>query len=183
MARAHPGTVAPEMAILHAWRFCPRCATELDRTAAPARVECAACGFVGYANSSPCVCAVVEDGQGRILLSRRAVEPDRGLWDVPGGYLEEHEHPLEGLRRELLEETGLSIEPGRFLGIWMDTYGPAPDANATLNLVWTARIVAGDPVAADDVSELRWFAAGEIPPPDELAFDLLPSVFRAWQSS
>ena len=74
---------------------------------------------------------------------------------------------------------GLSIEPGRFLGIWMDTYGPAPDANATLNLVWTARIVAGDPVAADDVSELRWFAAGEIPPPDELAFDLLPSVFRA----
>ena len=45
----------------------------------------------------------------------------------------------------------------------MDTYGDAPDANATLNLFWTARVVAGEPVAADDVSELRWFAAGRAP--------------------
>ena len=89
--------------------------------------------------------------------------PEQGLWDIPGGYLEEHEHPLDGLRRELLEETGLTIEPERFLGVFMDTYGDAPDANATLNLVWTARIVAGEPVAADDVAELRWFAPDELP--------------------
>jgi ADP-ribose pyrophosphatase YjhB (NUDIX family) len=170
------------MAVLSAWRFCPRCATELDRTDAPARVECAACGFVGYANSAPCVCAIVEDDRGRVLLGRRAVQPDRGLWDTPGGYLEEHEHPIDGLRRELLEETGLTIEPERFLGIWMDTYGTAPDANATLNLFWTARIVAGEPVAADDVAELQWFAADDLPPADELAFTLLPSVFEAWRA-
>ena len=171
------------MAILHAWRFCPRCATELDRTHAPSRVGCSACGFVGYANSAPCVCAIVEDDVGRVLLGRRAVAPDRGLWDTPGGYLEEHEHPLVGLRRELLEETGLSVEPTRFLGIWMDTYGDAPDANATLNIFWTARIVAGEPVAADDVGELRWFDPDELPSADELAFSLLPSVFEAWQAS
>jgi ADP-ribose pyrophosphatase YjhB (NUDIX family) len=171
------------MAILHAWRFCPRCATVLDRSRAPARVECFRCGFVGYANSAPCVCAVVEDDAGRILLGRRAVAPDRGLWDTPGGYLEEHEHPLDGLRRELLEETGLTVEPARFLGIWMDTYGDAPDANATLNLFWTVRIVAGEPVAADDVAELRWFDHDELPSADELAFTLLPSVFEAWQAA
>jgi 8-oxo-dGTP diphosphatase len=171
------------MAILSAWRFCPRCATELDRAHAPARVECNACGFVGYANSSPCVCAIVEDENGRVLLGRRAVAPDRGLWDTPGGYLEEHEHPLDGLRRELLEETGLTVAPERFLGVWMDTYGTAQDANATLNLFWTARIVAGEPVAADDVAELRWFAADELPPADELAFTLLPSVFEAWRTA
>ena len=171
------------MTILHAWRFCPRCATELGRDHAPARVECSACGFVGYANSSPCVCAIVEDDNGRVLLGRRAIEPDRGLWDTPGGYLEEHEHPLDGLRRELLEETGLTVEPARFLGVWMDTYGDAPDANATLNLFWTARIVAGEPVAADDVAELRWFAPVELPPAEELAFTLLPSVFETWQAA
>ncbi len=171
------------MAILHAWRFCPRCAAELDRTSAPARVECGACGFVGYANSAPCVCALVEDESGRILLGRRAIEPELGLWDTPGGYLEEHEHPLDGLRRELLEETGLTIEPVRFLGAWMEWYGTAPDANATLNLFWTARVVAGEPVAADDVAELGWFAAEELPPSGELAFTLLPSVFEAWRTS
>jgi ADP-ribose pyrophosphatase YjhB (NUDIX family) len=170
------------MAVLHAWRFCPRCATELDRTYAPARVECSACGFVGYANSAPCVCAIVEDDLGRVLLGRRAAEPECGLWDTPGGYLEEHEHPLDGLRRELLEETGLTVEPERFLGVWMDTYGTAPDAKATLNLFWTARIVAGEPVAADDVAGLRWFAPDELPDDDELAFTLLPSVFEAWRT-
>src|SRR4051794_4858587 len=171
------------MAILHGWRFCPRCGSDLDRSQHPARVECPACGFVGYANSAPCACAIVEDAEGRILLGRRAIEPFRGLWDVPGGYLHEHEHPLDGLRRELLEETGLTVEPERFLGVFMDVYGDEPDANATLNLFWTARILSGEPAAADDVSELRWFGPDELPPLDELAFSLLPSVLEVCRSS
>ena len=170
------------MAVLHAWRFCPRCASELDRTHAPARVDCPACGFVGHANSSPCVGVIVEDDAGRVLLARRAVQPYRGMWDTPGGYLEEGEHPLDGLRRELLEETGLTVEPREFLGAFMDWYGDAPDANATLNLFWTARVVSGEPAPDDDVAELRWFAPGELPPDEELAFTLLPSVFAAWMS-
>jgi len=170
------------MAILHGWRFCPRCGGILDVAEAPARVACTSCGFVFYANSAPCACAIVEDDAGRVLLGRRAVEPYRGLWDTPGGYLHELEDPLDGLRRELLEETGLAIEPKRFLGIWMDTYGDGPAANATLNLFWTARIVAGEPVAADDVAELRWFAPDRLPSGGELAFSLLPSVFAAWRS-
>lgn len=170
------------MAVLHAWRFCPRCASELDRAHAPARVECPTCGFVGHANSSPCVGVIVEDEAGRVLLARRAIEPYRGMWDTPGGYLEEGEHPLDGLRRELLEETGLTVEPKVFLGAFMDWYGDAPDANATLNLFWTARVVSVDPAPDDDVAELRWFAPYELPPADELAFTLLPSVFAAWRS-
>jgi ADP-ribose pyrophosphatase YjhB (NUDIX family) len=104
------------------------------------------------------------------------------MWDIPGGYLEEHEHPLDALRRELLEETGLAIEPDGFLGVWMDWYGAAPDANSTLNLVWTVRVTGGDLQAADDVAELAWFAPDALPPPEELAFTLLPSVFEAWRA-
>jgi ADP-ribose pyrophosphatase YjhB (NUDIX family) len=125
---------------------------------------------------------IVEDEEGRVLLARRAIDPYRGMWDTPGGYLEEGEHPVDGIHRELLEETGLTVEPGEFLGAFMDWYGDAPDANATLNLFWTASVVSGDPVPADDVAELRWFAAHEVPADEEFAFTVLPSVLDAWRS-
>jgi ADP-ribose pyrophosphatase YjhB (NUDIX family) len=166
------------MAILHDWRFCPRCAGRLDKR--DDAVHCPACGFVGYANSAPTASALVEDDQGRVLLSRRAVEPYAGKWDIPGGYLEEGEHPLDGLRRELLEETSLQIEPEELMGIWMDWYGDGPGANATLNLYWTARVAGGDPVAADDVAELRWFAPDELPSSTEIAFSNTIEVLEAW---
>ena len=96
--------------------------------------------------------------------------PDAGLWDTLGGFLDEGEHPLDGLRRELREETGLEVEPGAFLGTYLDTYGDDPEATSVLNLVWEARIVSGDPAPADDVSELRWFPRDAPPPPEECAF-------------
>ncbi len=58
-----------------------------------------------------------------MLLARRKFEPQAGKWDLPGGFLEEDEEPLDGLRRELREETGVEIEPLELAGIWADRYG------------------------------------------------------------
>ena len=169
------------MAILHGWKTCPRCATPLDGE--EAHLHCPGCGSTYYANSAPCVSALVEDADGRVLLARRAVEPDLGLWDCPGGFLEEGEDPLEGLRRELLEETGLVAGPARFVGIWMDVYGDAPEAAATLNIYWAVQVEDGEPVAADDVAELRWFGAAELPTPDELAFSTVEDALAEWRAT
>jgi ADP-ribose pyrophosphatase YjhB (NUDIX family) len=165
------------MGELGEWRFCPRCRAELRYEGS--RVECEACGFVAYASSKPTAGALVEDG-GRVLLARRAHEPFRGRWDIPGGFLEEGEHPLDGVRRELHEETGLDIEPLEFLGVWMDRYGGDSTAEATMNLYWTARVVSGDPEPADDVSELAWFAPEDLPEKEELAFENVPLVLEAY---
>jgi ADP-ribose pyrophosphatase YjhB (NUDIX family) len=119
---------------LSGWRYCPRCASEL--TGDEARLECPACGFVAYASSAPTASALVVDG-GRVLFSRRRYEPFAGRWDLPGGFLQEGEHPLDALRRELTEETGLTVEPERFVGVWIDDYAD----RKTLNLYWTARIL------------------------------------------
>ena len=101
---------------------------------------------------------------------------------MPGGFIEEGEPPLDALRRELLEETGLVIEPIDFFGAWVDRYGDAEEAPSTLNLYWTAQIVSGEPEAADDVSELAWFPSDDLPPDEELAFRNVAEALRSWRS-
>ncbi|HKA27450.1 MAG TPA: NUDIX hydrolase, partial [Gaiellaceae bacterium] len=155
------------MGELEGWKICPRCGAELAGDTA--RRTCGTCGFVVYAGSKPTASALCV-ANGRVLLARRAHPPFEGFWDIPGGFLNEGEDPLDGLRRELKEETGLDVEPERFLGIWVDRYGGDSTAKATLNLYWTARVVGGEATAADDVSELRWFDRDELPSPSELAF-------------
>ena len=81
------------MTILQGWRYCPRCQAELKGD--EKRVECPQCGFVAYGGGPvPTSTAVVVDGEGRVLLGRRAIEPDQGRWDLPGGFIEDGEHPL-----------------------------------------------------------------------------------------
>jgi ADP-ribose pyrophosphatase YjhB (NUDIX family) len=166
------------MGMLTGWRHCPLCASALEQR--EGRVRCAECGFALYAHSVPAVAAYVVDDDRQVLLARRAREPDAGLWDAPGGFVEEGEDALEALHRELLEETGLTVEPGAFVGTFVDTYGDGPDAISVLNLVWEAAIVAGDPVASDDVSELGWFPPDALPPDTDLAFRWLARSLRAW---
>lgn len=166
------------MSELHSWYFCPRCAGALVREGEHA--SCPTCGSEFYAKSAPTVGALCEDEQGRLMLVRRAVEPRRGKWDTPGGFLEEGEAPLDGLRRELLEETGLEVEAGDFIDALPDLYGEGPGAQWVLSLNWTARVVGGTPAPADDVSEIRWFAASELPPAEEIAFPSVARVIGLW---
>ena len=158
------------------WRFCPICGEAIARAAD--RVECAACGFVLYPHSAVTASILPEDGD-RVLLARRGIEPFRDCWDVIGGFVGEREHPLDGLRREVREETGLEVEVDRLFGIWMGDY----EGRATLNLFWTGRLGPGAPQASDDVAELRWFARDALPPADELAFDgLIATVLATWRN-
>jgi ADP-ribose pyrophosphatase YjhB (NUDIX family) len=166
------------MGLLDGWTVCPRCASELTRHGNA--VECRACGFVLYAHSAVTVLVLPEDEHGRVLLARRGIEPFQGSWDAIGGFLEEGEHPLAGVRREVQEETGLDFEPRDLLGIWMGRYGD--ERRATLNLFWTGRLGAGMPQPADDVAELRWFSADDLPAAEELAFEgLVADVLAAWR--
>lgn len=151
------------MPFLDGWSHCPRCGAGLAGDLE--RLECPACGLVIYSNPAPAACALVEDDDGRILLTRRAWEPYAGMWDVPGGFLGEQEHPLDALRRELLEETGLEVEPTEWYGAFMVPY----EGRTVVNLVWRARVLGGTPRPADDVSELGWFSRADLPPLEEIA--------------
>jgi len=163
------------MGILDGWRFCPRCAEPV--AAFPGRAECPSCGFVAWASSVPGAQALLEE-EGRVMLGRRALDPSAGLWDIPGGFLEETEHPVDALKREFLEETGLQVEPVEFLGSWMQGY----EGRTVLCLTWIVRRVAGEPRAGDDLTELRWFGQDELPDPGELAFETFVEILALWRA-
>jgi 8-oxo-dGTP diphosphatase len=164
---------------LDGWKHCPVCATPVEP--ADGSFECPGCGFVAYAHSMPTASAVVGDDEGRVLLSRRARAPAAGKWDLPGGFLQEGEHPLDCLHRELREEAGIGLTGERLLGIWIDHYEYKRRVLATLNIYYGAGIGEGTPRPADDVAELRWFAPDEVPA-TELAFGHITDVLSAWRN-
>lgn len=163
---------------LEVWKHCPVCASRIEPEGG--KVECAACGFVDYANPKPTASALVLDDDGRVMFSRRASDPAAGKLDLPGGFVEEGEHPLDCLHRELREEAGIGLRDTEFIGIFMDWYGVDERQISTLNIYWSARIADGTPEPADDVQEFIFAAADEIPW-DELAFEHLPDVLSAWR--
>ncbi len=122
------------------------------------REVCPACGFVAFRNAKPCVVLLIERDR-KLLLVRRRIDPYRGWWDIPGGFLEEDEHPREGAVREAREETGLRIAIDELVGVYLDRSGDY----YTLNLAYRTHVVAGRERAGDDADALAWFAPRELP--------------------
>jgi A/G-specific adenine glycosylase len=123
----------------------------------------------------------VLDGRGHVLLGRRGIEPHRGLWDTPGGFTRPGESLEDCVRRELREEAGIEVEVGRLITTLPDVYGS--DGEETVNAFYECRLAAGEPRPDDDVAELRWFAPGDLPAGDELAFACVRAALAAWLSA
>jgi 8-oxo-dGTP diphosphatase len=106
-----------------------------------------------------CVGALVYDRHGRLLLIRRANEPGRGLWSLPGGRVEPGETDHQALIREVAEETGLRVRPDRFVG---RVARPAP-SGAVYDIADYACELEGPerPVAGSDADDARWASAAD----------------------
>ena len=107
----------------------------------------------------PAVGAVVTDDSGRLLLVLRGRDPGRGLWSVPGGKVESGEGLREATAREVLEETGLTVDVGREL--WVARV-PAGDGVEFEIHDFAATVVGGELRAGDDADDARWFRPGEL---------------------
>lgn len=146
--------------------YCPGCGAPLG---APRPTRCVRCGRGHWRNAKPCGGALVVS-DGRLLLVRRAKEPFRGWWDIPGGFCEATELPEEAAVREVREETGVHVEITGLVGMWMDRYDGDGEPQDTLNVYFLARPV-GSPVVdpdAAEVGEAAWFTPEAIP--ERIAF-------------
>jgi 8-oxo-dGTP diphosphatase len=123
--------------------------------------------------------------ESQVLLVRRAQDPWKGMWDVPGGFCESGEHPVRTAQREVFEETGIRIQIVGFLGIWLDEYPNGNDTTKrTLNIYYHARPSDAAPAALDraEVTEIQFFSAADLP--TALAFPgHVPAALEAWQKA
>jgi ADP-ribose pyrophosphatase YjhB (NUDIX family) len=129
------------------------------------RLVCTDCGFVEYENPKVVVGSVVR-ADDRILLCRRAIEPQAGFWTIPAGYLEIGETPEEGAMREAREEACARIEIDALLAV----YGIQRISQVLL--IFRGRLAAPDIAAGPESLDVALFTWDRIPW-DELAF---PSV-------
>ena len=108
----------------------------------------------------PCVGAVVHDPQGRLLLIRRAREPSRGLWSLPGGRVEPGETLTEAVEREVLEETGLEVRAGAPVGR-VEIAGPGYVYDV-VDLACALVRPDAEPVAGDDADAVTFADAAAL---------------------
>jgi ADP-ribose pyrophosphatase YjhB (NUDIX family) len=151
-------------------RYCWRCGAALP--AAPP-TTCGACGQEHYLNPAPCGEAVVVRAD-KVLLLRRAMDPFKGWWDVPGGFCDGAEHPMHAAERELCEEMGLTARASAYIGQWMDVYRPPAPDGVQLHCITSAYLMElSDPDAEprpdpEEATGFGWFAFDALPP--QLAF-------------
>ncbi len=137
------------------------------------RDVCNTCGYIAYSNPKVVVGSVVVD-RGRVLLCRRAIEPRRGFWTLPAGFLEHGETLEEGAAREAAEEAGALL---RFDGV-LALYSISRIGQ--VQVIFRARFDGAPHFAAGTESlEVRLFGWDEIPWA-ELAFPSVSWALHAW---
>ena len=149
-----------------AYRFCPPCGGPLSsrviKAGEPARLVCDTCGFVMYLNPKLAACAITAV-DGRIVLLRRGIDPERGKWAFPGGFVDRGETAAGAAERETREEVHLLVEAQDLVGVY------SYPGNEVVVVVYAARLVSGEPCIGDECLEVRTFPPQEIPWAD-LAF-------------
>jgi NAD+ diphosphatase len=135
-------------------RFCGACGGELEFVRAGWLGRCRRCGSEHYPRTDQAIIAAVTDGE-RLLLGRQTPWPAR-RWSVLAGFVEPGESLEQTVAREVLEESGVRVRGSRYLGSqpW-----PFP---GSLMLGFLAYSEPDEPVAGEELEDVRWFSAEDI---------------------
>lgn len=130
------------------------------------RLRCERCTFVLYSNPACAAAGVVFNGEGEVLLVRRAIEPYLGCWALPAGYQEIDEDPATTVVREVFEEAGVEVAVEGLLDLIFVCNDPRKPANVA---VFLCREVGGVLRPGEEESDAAWFGLNSLPA--EIGFD------------
>jgi ADP-ribose pyrophosphatase YjhB (NUDIX family) len=156
--------------------FCSHCGQPVTLTVPEGdnrpRHVCTACGRIHYQNPR-IVAGCVPEHEGRILLCRRAIEPRRGYWTLPAGFMENGETTQEAARRESVEEALAEVEIGSLLAVVHVLHADQ------VHVMFRARLPRPEFGAGAESLEVRLCGEAEIPWHD-LAFRSVDYALRRY---
>ena len=160
-------------------KFCHFCGSELSQKRCEGRLRlfCENCNEPLYENPIPATCLVVVDSQGRVLLVKRSVDPKKGFWCLPGGFMELGEAPEHAALRELAEETGLKGQIDMLLGV---STNPSALYHTVLMVGYLVTSYTGNMTAGDDAMDVNFFHFNELP---DIAFESHASFIRMYYAA
>ena len=151
------------------FRYCPKCGVEYrpaDLHKASTSFRCAACEYEFFQNSSPAVTAVVASRArpAEIVLLTRTTAPGEGSLALPGGFLQYHEPPYDGVRREVSEEILVDIEVDRLLDSYLVDYQFRGAIVSVLELVFLARPIETnvDAIRTNEASAVAYYDVRDV---------------------
>jgi NADH pyrophosphatase NudC (nudix superfamily) len=154
MSDTHPLTIL---------KFCPKCGSDNFNISGKRSLKCGNCGFHYYVNSAAAVAALVINEEGKLMLTKRGIEPGYGKLDLPGGFVDPLETVENALERELFEELGLKIKTFRYIGSAPNEYIFSEFSVFTIDMGF---IVYPETVeglrAQDDILDFKFYGDNEI---------------------
>lgn len=155
------------------FQYCPLCSSELriKKEEGRARLFCPRCNWIKYENPLPSAAALVRDDEGGILMVKRGVQPGKGKWALPSGFMEIEETPEEACLRELREETGLEGAILRLIGV----YTQESQVYKKVLIIGYEVEARGSLTPGSDSLSARFFPLTEIP---EVAFSSHQEIIR-----
>ena len=164
---------------LSGFKYCPHCASRAIHSHQGRAMQCDDCGLRYYHNTATAVGVLIEY-QGGLLLTQRARDPQAGLWDFPGGFVEYNETLEQALRREVQEELQLSLPELRYLGSCSNNYLYRDINYITSDIYFVASMESLEGIQVqDDVRDFHVFQQGEIKP-KQIAFESVSNILSIY---
>lgn len=155
---------------LNVFKFCPRCGSPEFPVVGERSFKCCNCGFHFYINASAAVAALIFNGKGEMMFTRRAIEPGFGKLDLPGGFADPLETAEQALRRELMEELALEADSLEYFASAPNEYVYSGFTVFTLDFAFLVK-----PKSLSGLKPMDDISGFEFIHPLEVNFDDLPA--------
>lgn len=144
-------------AIEDTYAFCPQCGSS-KHTLGEIPFRCEACGFACFFGPVAAVGGLVVNKLGQLLFVRRARDPGKGKWGLPGGFVDRGESVEDALRREIEEETGMRVTRAKYLMSAPNQYEYHGVVAPVIDLFYECRVDMRKSIsiAADELEHFEW---------------------------
>jgi ADP-ribose pyrophosphatase YjhB (NUDIX family) len=170
-------TAAEAASLRERFKYCPRCRTEMvdKEVYERERRVCPECRFVQFLDPKVGA-AVLAEKEGQVVLVKRKMDPAKGSWCIPGGFMEMGETPQETASRECKEETGLEVE----ITDLVDVYYYEDYRGSGILILYKGKVTGGTIQAGDDTEAAGFFGPDELP--ENIVFKSNLQALAAWQA-